>query len=61
MKAKLKKRQKSKAIVIGAPQWDGTVTIDGKRYEPGKEYTISKEIYEQTGLFTQIKENKKDE
>lgn len=57
MKAKLKPSEKDTSVVIGANPWDGTVTIDGKSYEPGKEYDVSKKVFD-TGQFTEIKPKK---
>lgn len=60
MKAKLKKPKPSKAVCIGAPEWDGTVRINDRVFEQGKQYEVSKEEFE-SGCFTQIKEKKEDE
>jgi hypothetical protein len=53
MKAKLKTQTPENGVIIGANSWDGTVTINGKSYQPGREYEITK--YElETGLFDLI-------
>jgi hypothetical protein len=59
MKAKLKKQETDSGVQIGSNSWDGTVTINGKSYESGKEYAITKEEF-QSGLFEEIKPKKKE-
>lgn len=59
MKAKLKRQKKDKAIVIGAPEWDSTVTIDGVVYHPGKVYEVEENDINNE-LFTKI-EDKENE
>ena len=57
MKAKVKEKKTEDGVIIGQNAWDGTITINGVSYEPGKEYEITKELFK-TGQFVEIKSKK---
>ena len=57
MKAKVKIQKTDDGVIIGQNAWDGTVTINGKSYQPGKEYEITKELFK-SGQFVEIKAKK---
>ena len=58
MKAKVKEKKTDDGVIIGQNAWDGTITINGVSYEPGKVYEITKELFD-TGLFTKVTKGKK--
>lgn len=59
MKYTLKKIKADKSVIIGAPKFDGSLTINGKRYEYGIEYELKNDEINKE-LFTEVKDNKNE-